>query len=91
MRSESPSSQANLSRILEGKVAILNAVKSFHLANEIWRQLVWIPCQSDTQPFTDLRADCAAIDAIDLNTVWILAHHDEALYCNLIESLHQPS
>jgi hypothetical protein len=79
MRSESLSSQANLGRIVEGKVATLNAVKSFHLTNEIGRQLVWIPCQSGTQPFTDLCADCAAIATIDLNTVWILAHYGALL------------
>jgi hypothetical protein len=82
---------SHLGRILEGKVATLNAVKSFHLANELWRQLVWLPCQSDTQPFTDLRADFAAIDAIDLNTVWISARHDGAFCCNLIQSPHRPS
>jgi hypothetical protein len=83
MRSENLSSQVNLSRILEGNVATLNAVKSFRQANEIWRQFAWISRQSGTQPFTDLCADCAAIDAIDLNTVWILARHDGALRCNL--------
>jgi hypothetical protein len=75
-RSESLSSQVNLSRILEGNVATLNAVKSIRQANEIWRQFAWIPPQSGTQPFTDLCADCAAIDAIDMSTVWILARHE---------------
>ena len=77
MRSESLSSRINLRRILEGNVASLSAVKSFRQANEIGRQLVWIRRQSGTQPFTDLHADCAAVDAIDLNTVWISARHED--------------
>jgi hypothetical protein len=88
MRSESLSSHVNLSRILDGNVATLNAVKSFRQANEIWRQLVWIPFQSGTQPFADLCADRAAVDAIDLNAVWILARHEGAFCCNVRLTAH---
>ena len=29
-----------------------------------------------TQPFADLGADCAAMDAIDLNAMWLLVGHE---------------
>jgi hypothetical protein len=80
----------HLGQILESNVAAINAVKSFRQANKIWRQLVWTG-QSGTQPFTDLCADCAAIDAIDLNTVWILAHHEMGLCCNVRPTAHSRS
>jgi hypothetical protein len=65
-----------------GDIATRSTVKSFRQANEIWRQLVWISRQSGAQPFADLGADCAAIDAIDLTTGWILAGHAKAFCCN---------
>ena len=65
----------NPTRVLEGDIAALRALKSFRQVDENRRQLIWIGRQSGAQPFADLRADSIAIDAIDLNTVWILAGH----------------
>ena len=42
------------SQSLEGNLAPLQPIKSFHQANKIWRQLVWIRRQGGTQPFADL-------------------------------------
>jgi len=71
-----------LGRILRGNVVTLSTVKSFGQANQMGRQSVWISRQGGAQPFTDLRADGAAIDAVDLNTVWILVRHQSAFCCN---------
>jgi hypothetical protein len=49
---------------------------------KVWRQLVRIACQRGTQSVTDFRPDGAAMDAIDLNTVWIRARHDGSICCN---------
>jgi hypothetical protein len=78
MRSKNLSSKVNLNQILEGNVTALYAVQSVRQAKKMWR----IPCQHGTQSFADLCADCAAMDAVDLNAVWILARHEGAVCSN---------
>ena len=82
MRSKSLSSQVDLNRIIEENVAAQSGVQQFRHAKKMRWQLGWIPCQCGTKPFADLSADCIAIDAIDLNAVWILARHEGAVCSN---------
>jgi hypothetical protein len=82
MRSKSLSSQVDLNRIIEENVAAQSGVQQFRHAKKMRWQLGWIPCQCGTKPFADLSADCIALDAIDLNAVWMLAGHGESVSWN---------
>jgi hypothetical protein len=79
MRSKSLSSQVDLSRIIENNVAARSCVQPFREAKKTWWQFYGIPGECGTEPFADLRADSIAMDAADLNAVWILAGHEESV------------
>ena len=55
--------------------AALNSVQSRRQVKQMWRQSGRSRGNCVTQPFANLRADCTAMDAIDLNTVWLLVGH----------------